>query len=120
MSYTLDFSRERSKATQQTGLSRRGGGRRRIELRTLRTPTDGPVGDLLRAQRREPYRHAHLHVMGYKPGYKTLITQVFVPDDPYIENDVVLGRDSRADGRLPTPRRGRAAGARRDAPLVYP
>ena len=29
--------------------------------------------------------------MGYKPGYKTLITQVFVPDDPYIENDVVLG-----------------------------
>ena len=54
-------------------------------------PTDGPVGDLLRAQQREPYRPAHLHVMGYKPGYKTLITQVFVPDDPYIENDVVFG-----------------------------
>jgi protocatechuate 3,4-dioxygenase beta subunit len=54
-------------------------------------PTDGPVGDLLRAQRREPYRPAHLHVIGYKPGYKTLITQVFVPDDPYIENDVVFG-----------------------------
>jgi len=54
-------------------------------------PTDGPVGDLLRAQRREPYRPAHLHVTGYKPGYKTLITQVFVPDDPYIENDVVFG-----------------------------
>jgi protocatechuate 3,4-dioxygenase beta subunit len=54
-------------------------------------PTDGPVGDLLRAQRREPYRPAHLHVMGYKPGYKTLITQVFVPDDPYIQNDVVFG-----------------------------
>ena len=54
-------------------------------------PTDGPVGDLLRAQRREPYRPAHLHVMGYKAGYKTLITQVFVPDDPYIENDVVFG-----------------------------
>jgi len=29
--------------------------------------------------------------MGYKAGYKTLITQVFVPDDPYIENDVVFG-----------------------------
>jgi protocatechuate 3,4-dioxygenase beta subunit len=54
-------------------------------------PTDGPVGELLRAQRREPYRPAHLHVMGYKPGYKTLITQVFVPDDSHIENDVVFG-----------------------------
>jgi hypothetical protein len=29
--------------------------------------------------------------MGYKPGYKTLITQVFVPDDPFIEKDVVFG-----------------------------
>jgi len=54
-------------------------------------PTGGPVGDLLRAQLREPYRPAHLHVMGYKSGYKTLITQVFVPDDPYIESDVVFG-----------------------------
>jgi protocatechuate 3,4-dioxygenase beta subunit len=53
-------------------------------------PTDGPVGDLLRAQLREPYRPAHLHVMGYKPGLKTLITQIFVPDDPYIEKDVVF------------------------------
>lgn len=54
-------------------------------------PTDGPVGDLLRAQLRDSYRPAHLHVMAYKPGYKTLITQVFVPDDPYIESDVVFG-----------------------------
>ncbi|MGC2201125.1 MAG: dioxygenase [Stellaceae bacterium] len=64
-------------------------------------PTDGPVGDLLHAQLREPYRPAHLHVMGYKPGYKTLITQVFVPDDPYIESDVVFGvtRDLMGDYR---------------------
>lgn len=54
-------------------------------------PTDGPVGDLLRAQRRHPYRPAHLHVMGYKPGYKTLITQVFVDDDEHLESDVVFG-----------------------------
>jgi Dioxygenase len=67
-----------------------------------------PVGDLLRVQHREPYRPAHLHVMGYKPGYKTLITQVFVPDDPYIENDVVfgvtrtlMGDYRRHDGELP-------------------
>jgi catechol 1,2-dioxygenase len=54
-------------------------------------PTNGPVGDLLQAQRRHPYRPAHLHFLAYKPGYKTLITQVFVDDDQYLETDVVFG-----------------------------
>jgi catechol 1,2-dioxygenase len=54
-------------------------------------PTDGPVGDLLRAQRRHPYRPAHLHVLAYKPGFKTLVTQVFVDDDQYLATDVVFG-----------------------------
>jgi protocatechuate 3,4-dioxygenase beta subunit len=54
-------------------------------------PTDGPVGDLLRAQGRHPYRPAHLHFLAHKPGYKTLITQVFVDDDQYLETDVVFG-----------------------------
>ena len=54
-------------------------------------PTDGPVGDMLRAQRRHPYRPAHLHILAHTPGFKTLITQVFVADDEYIETDVVFG-----------------------------
>ena len=54
-------------------------------------PTHGPVGDLLRAQRRHPYRPAHLHFLGYKPGFKTLITQVFVDDDEHLSSDVVFG-----------------------------
>jgi catechol 1,2-dioxygenase len=54
-------------------------------------PTDGPVGELLRAQERHPYRPAHLHFLGFKPGFKTLITQVFVDDDCYLESDVVFG-----------------------------
>jgi len=54
-------------------------------------PTDGPVGDMLRAQNRHPYRPAHIHFLGFKPGYKTLITQVFVDDDKYLESDVVFG-----------------------------
>ena len=41
-------------------------------------PTDGPVGDLLRAQRRHPYRPAHLHFLGFKEGYKTC---QFLTDD---------------------------------------
>ena len=54
-------------------------------------PTDGPVGDLLRAQNRHPYRPAHIHFLGFKPGYKTLITQIFVDDDEHLESDVVFG-----------------------------
>jgi catechol 1,2-dioxygenase len=54
-------------------------------------PTNGPVGDMLRAQNRHPYRPAHLHVLAFKPGYKTLITQVFVDDDERLDSDVVFG-----------------------------
>ena len=54
-------------------------------------PTDGPVGDLLRAQNRHPYRPAHLHILAHVEGYKTLVTQVFVADDPYLDSDVVFG-----------------------------
>ena len=54
-------------------------------------PTHGPVGDLLRAQQRHPYRPAHLHFLGYRPGFKTLITQLFVDDDEHLSSDVVFG-----------------------------
>ncbi|ABS69958.1 dioxygenase family protein [Xanthobacter versatilis] len=54
-------------------------------------PTDGPSGDLLRAQGRHPFRPAHLHFLGFKEGYKTLVTQVFVDDDERLESDVVFG-----------------------------
>lgn len=68
----------------------------RFSFRSVRpagypVPTDGPVGDLLRAQLRHPYRPAHLHFLGFKPGYKTLITQIFVADDEFLESDVVFG-----------------------------
>ena len=54
-------------------------------------PTHGPTGDLLRAQLRHPYRPAHLHFLAHKPGFKTLITQIFVDDDEHLESDVVFG-----------------------------
>jgi protocatechuate 3,4-dioxygenase beta subunit len=60
-------------------------------------PTHGPTGEMLRAQNRHPYRPAHLHVLAYKPGYKTLITQVFV-DDEHLESDVVFGVTRRLVG----------------------
>jgi hydroxyquinol 1,2-dioxygenase len=54
-------------------------------------PIDGPVGELLRALRRHNMRPAHLHFLAYKPGYKTLISQIYDPEDPHIETDVQFG-----------------------------
>lgn len=54
-------------------------------------PYDGPVGDLLKATRRHPYRPAHLHFMISAPGYETLVTHVFVDGDVYLNSDPVFG-----------------------------
>ena len=54
-------------------------------------PHDGPVGDLLKAAGRHPWRPAHLHFMIKAPGYETLITHVFRSDDPYLDSDAVFG-----------------------------
>ncbi len=54
-------------------------------------PTNGVVGRLLKAQDRHPFRPAHLHSLIFKEGFKTLISQVFDPTDPYIDSDVQFG-----------------------------
>jgi catechol 1,2-dioxygenase len=54
-------------------------------------PTHGVVGRLLKAQERHPYRPAHLHALIFKPGFKTLISQVYDPADPHIDTDVQFG-----------------------------
>jgi hydroxyquinol 1,2-dioxygenase len=54
-------------------------------------PDDGPVGDMLRAQGRHPYRPAHVHFMISAPGHETLVTHVFIGGDKYLDSDVVFG-----------------------------
>jgi len=54
-------------------------------------PDDGPVGQLLAALGRHPYRPAHLHYIISAPGFETLTTHIFDPDDRYIESDAVFG-----------------------------
>lgn len=54
-------------------------------------PADGPAGDLLRAQRRHNLRPAHLHFLIWKPGYKTIASQVYPADDPHLETDAQYG-----------------------------
>jgi catechol 1,2-dioxygenase len=54
-------------------------------------PIDGPVGDLIRAGKRHNFRPAHLHFLIFKDGFKTLISQIYSPDDPKLETDVQFG-----------------------------
>jgi hydroxyquinol 1,2-dioxygenase len=54
-------------------------------------PTDGPVGSMLVASGRHPWRPAHVHFRIQAPGYRTLITHVFRAGDPYLDSDVVFG-----------------------------
>jgi catechol 1,2-dioxygenase len=54
-------------------------------------PDDGPVGKLLAALGRHPYRPAHLHYILEAQGFETLVTHIFDPDDAYIDSDAVFG-----------------------------
>lgn len=54
-------------------------------------PHDGPVGDLLKAAGRHPWRPAHLHFMIRKEGYQSLITHVFRQGGTYLDSDAVFG-----------------------------
>ncbi len=72
-------------------------------------PTDGVVGRLLSAQGRHPFRPAHVHALIFKPGFRTLTSQVYASDDPCLDTDVqfgvtraLVGEFVRHDGPHPT------------------
>ena len=54
-------------------------------------PADGPVGQMLQALGRHPYRPAHLHYIITATGFAPLTTHIFDPDDKYIHSDAVFG-----------------------------
>jgi hydroxyquinol 1,2-dioxygenase len=54
-------------------------------------PDDGPVGELLRATGRHPYRPAHIHFLVSAPGRRPVTTHLFVADSPYLDSDAVFG-----------------------------
>jgi len=62
-------------------------------------PTEGPTGALLRAQKRHNFRPAHLHFLIVKPGFKTIASQVYDPDDPHLETDSQFGVTKALVGR---------------------
>ncbi|SPC18381.1 intradiol ring-cleavage dioxygenase [Cupriavidus taiwanensis] len=54
-------------------------------------PHDGPVGRMLEAMGRHPWRPAHLHFMVSAEGYETLVTHVFRDGCQYLDSDAVFG-----------------------------
>jgi catechol 1,2-dioxygenase len=54
-------------------------------------PDDGPVGQMLAALGRHPWRPAHMHFLVSAPGCDRLTTHVFVAGDRYLESDAVFG-----------------------------
>lgn len=68
----------------------------RYHLRTVRPlgymiPMDGPVGDMIRAQGRHGYRPAHIHFLVGAPGYRELVTALYLRTDDHIDSDTVFG-----------------------------
>ena len=53
-------------------------------------PTDGPVGELLKATGRHAFRPAHIHFIVTAPGHRPLTTHIFVAGSEYIESDTVF------------------------------
>jgi hydroxyquinol 1,2-dioxygenase len=68
----------------------------RYFLRTVRPlgyyiPLDGPVGEMVLAQGRHGMRPAHIHFLIGAPGYRELVTALYLKGDAHLEDDVVFG-----------------------------
>lgn len=82
-------------------------------------PADGPVGEMLAAQGRHPFRPEHVHFMIAAEGCETLVTHLFIEGDPYLDSDVVFGVKNSLITRYATHEAGVAPdGSRIDAPYL--
>jgi hydroxyquinol 1,2-dioxygenase len=53
-------------------------------------PHDGPVGLMLEATRRHPWRPAHIHMIVTRPGFQRLQTHIFDAESAYLDSDAVF------------------------------
>ena len=53
-------------------------------------PDDGPVGRMLAATGRHPWRPAHVHMIVRAPGYRKLATHIFDRESEYLDSDAVF------------------------------
>jgi protocatechuate 3,4-dioxygenase beta subunit/peroxiredoxin len=54
-------------------------------------PDDGPVGDLLAVAGRHNMRPAHFHLIASADGHRTIVSELYTDDDPYLGSDAVFG-----------------------------
>lgn len=54
-------------------------------------PHDGPVGKMLEAQGRHPFRPEHIHFLIHASRHRKLVTHVFAAGDKYLDSDAVFG-----------------------------
>jgi protocatechuate 3,4-dioxygenase beta subunit len=54
-------------------------------------PADGPVGRMLAATGRHPWRAAHLHVIVSAEGFRSVTTHLFDDGSSYLDSDAVFG-----------------------------
>jgi protocatechuate 3,4-dioxygenase beta subunit len=54
-------------------------------------PMDGPVGDMIRAQRRHGFRPAHIHFLISAPGHREVVTALYLAGDEHLDSDTVFG-----------------------------
>jgi hydroxyquinol 1,2-dioxygenase len=64
---------------------------RTVKPRGYSIPMDGPVGNMVKAQRRHGMRPAHIHFLVGSSGYRELVTALYLRDDPHLADDVVFG-----------------------------
>lgn len=64
---------------------------RTIKPKYYPIPDDGPVGQMLTAMGRHPYRPAHVHFIVSAEKYRPVTTELFVSGDPYLDSDAVFG-----------------------------
>ena len=53
-------------------------------------PADGPVGKMLAATGRHPWRPAHIHMIARAPGHRTVTTHIFDATSKYLGSDAVF------------------------------
>jgi catechol 1,2-dioxygenase len=53
-------------------------------------PNDGPVGRMLDATGRHPWRPAHIHAVIRAPGHRTVVTHLFDQESEYLDTDTVF------------------------------
>ena len=94
--YDVQYARENGEHEHRARATLHADAHGDFHFKTIRAeaypiPHDGPVGKMLEALGRHPWRPAHLHFMISAPGFERLITHVFRNGDRYLDSDAVFG-----------------------------